>query len=158
MEVNIRLICTLRNLGIGYEGLTQFMTILNMEQPVTKKNCAKIVDSLHGACVKEAKASMSKAAEQVKEMNATCDIVASFHGTWQKPGHSSLNGVVSEISVSKGKILDFEVNSKSCKACQEKKHLNKESEEFLEWKTHHIADCQINHSSSSSSMEVYGVW
>ena len=55
MEVNIRLILALRNLDIGYEGLTQFMTMMNMEQPVTKKNYAKIVDSLHGAYMEEAK-------------------------------------------------------------------------------------------------------
>lgn len=157
MEANVRLILAFRNLGIGYEGLSHFMTMMNMEQPVTKKNYDKILDSLHGAYMMEAEASMRKAAEEVKEKDGTCDIAASFDGTWQKPGHSSLNGVVSAISVTTGKVLDFEVKSKRCKACQEKKHINKENDEFLEWKADHSAKCSINHSGSSGSMEVYGV-
>ena len=91
MEVNVRLILALRNLGIGFEGLTQFTTMMNIEKHVNKNNYANIVDSLHNAYKEAAKISMSKAAEEVKEKDDSCDIAASFDGTWQKPDYSSLN-------------------------------------------------------------------
>ena len=48
------------------------------------------------------------------------NVIASFDGTWQKRGYSSLNGVVA--AVSNGKVVDAEV---LCKVCRECRYWNK---------------------------------
>ena len=79
------------------------------------------------------------------------------HDMHQKPGYASLNGVVTAIAISSGKVLDFEVKSKKCKACDKKSNLNKDSLAFLQWQLRHSAHCVINHHGSSGSMEVDGL-
>ena len=46
------------------------------------------------------------------------DSDVSQDGTWQKRGHSSVNGVITVISKETGKCVDVAVLSKECKACQ----------------------------------------
>eukprot|EP00795_Rhopilema_esculentum_P016962 gene16962-8461_t len=46
----------------------------------------------------EAEQSTKIAAEEIKEKKQSADMAASFDGSWQKPGHASLNGIVSAIS------------------------------------------------------------
>lgn len=72
------------------------------------------------------------------------DIGAMFDGTWQKRGHSSLNGVITASSIDTGKILDVECLSKYCFKCKGKD---------LKSDTH---DCQANFEGSSGAMEVAG--
>jgi hypothetical protein len=58
---------------------------------------------------------MMQAAREVVAENEEDDpshITACFGGTWQKRGHTSLNGVISATSVDRGKILDLEIMSK----------------------------------------------
>ena len=47
MEVNVRISMALRNLGIGYDGLENFCTQMNMHKPMTKKNYQKTIDAIH---------------------------------------------------------------------------------------------------------------
>lgn len=157
MEVNVRICMALRNLGIGYDGLEHFCTQMNMHKPMTKKNYQNIISTLHTGYMEVAEESMKTAAEEVKKEDDTNDIAASFDGSWQKPGHSSLNGIVSAISISTGKVLDFEVKSKKCKGCEAHANMNKDSEEYLSWKLDHSFECSTNHVGSSGSMEVAGV-
>jgi hypothetical protein len=49
--------------------------------------------------------------------NAENDITACFDGTWQKPGHTSLNGVISTTSFDTGQVLVIEIMSKFCFVC-----------------------------------------
>eukprot|EP00794_Sanderia_malayensis_P014635 gene14635-16154_t len=72
-------------------------------------------------------------------------------------GHASINGVVSAISNSSGKVLDFQVRSKKCKACDRKNHLNNESLVYLQWQICHKARCTLNHKGSSGAMELEGL-
>ena len=44
-----------------------------------------------------------------KRKRRESDIGVSFDGTWQRPGHSSLNGVGAAIPITTGKVLDCEV-------------------------------------------------
>ena len=123
----------LRNLGIGYDGLENFCMSMNMNKPMTRNNYQKIISSLHDSCVAEAEKSMKNAAEEVKEKEDSNDIAASFDGSWQKPGFASLNGIVSAVSVTTGKVLDFEVKSKRCKGCETHENMDKSSEQYLNW-------------------------
>ena len=79
-----------------------------------------------------------------------CEV--SVDGSWQKRGHSLLNGVVT--AVSDGKCLDVHVLSKHCKRCTiwEQK---KDRHEYEECKA--TNQCNINHEKSSGSMEAAGL-
>ena len=50
--------------------------------------------------------------------DAVVDEDISLDGTWKKKGHSSKNGIVTAISASTGKCLDYHVMSELCKGCQ----------------------------------------
>ena len=146
-----------RNLGIGYDGIESFCMHMNMHKPMTKNNYMKVIDSLHDAYINVADESMKTAAAELKEIEQSNDIAASFDGSWQKPGYSSLNGIVSAISVTTGKVLDFEVKSKKCKGCEAHKNMDQASEKYLSWKLDHALVCGTNHVGSSGKMEVDGV-
>lgn len=45
------------------------------------------------------------------------DLSVALDGTWQKRGHTSLNGVVTATSVDTGKVVDIECLSKYCQGC-----------------------------------------
>ena len=91
----------------------------------------------------------------VKEgQDVVVDEDISLDGTWQKKGHSSKNGVVTAISASTGKCLDYHVMSKSCKGCQTWSK-RQDDPNYNEWKNNH--NCHINHAKSSGAMETAGV-
>ena len=100
--------------------------------------------------------SMKVAASEVRALgreqiqgNTVCQ--CSLDGSWQKRGHSSLNGLVTAIS--NGKCIDAKVYSKKCKAC-EIWESRKGTDEYEKWKLDH--DCKINHQQSSGAMEAAG--
>ncbi|GFY22477.1 uncharacterized protein TNCV_2177381 [Trichonephila clavipes] len=61
-------------------------------------------------------------------------------GTWQKRGHTSLNGVVTAVSVDTGKVVDAEILSRKC-SC----HFNGNL---------HSDECSANYFRNSGGMEV----
>ena len=124
---------------------------------MTKNNYLNVINSLHEGYVKEAANSMKRAAEEVKETEMSKDFAVSFDGSWQKPGYASLNGIVSAISVTTGKVLDYQVKSKRCKGCEIHEKMDKTSEKYLKWKLNHAFHCGTNHVGSSGAMEVGGV-
>ena len=106
MEVNVRIVMAFREVGIGYEGIADFASCMNMHKPMTRSNYNKIIGNMHKAYVEVASDSMKAASEELKSFEGKSDVSVSFDGSWQKPGHASLNGIVSAISVSTGKVLD----------------------------------------------------
>ena len=78
----------------------------------------------------------------------------SFDGTWQRRGHSSLNGVWAAISITTWKVLDCEVLSRYCKNCALHIPLKETNPAVYEsWKVDHEGKCHLNHEGSTSSME-----
>ncbi|GFV27167.1 uncharacterized protein TNCV_927591 [Trichonephila clavipes] len=66
------------------------------------------------------KEAMTEAADEVRKRKNTSDVAeceVSVDGTWQRRGHSSLNGCVAVLSFDTGKVLDLEVMSKWCRNC-----------------------------------------
>ena len=82
------------------------------------------------------------------------DIDASFDGSWQKRGYSSLNGVTTGIAKDSGQCFDYRVFSKKCSACRswQKKKGTPEYDRFIA--NHH---CAINFEGSAGAMELSGV-
>ena len=124
-----------------------------MPPPVTRNNYNKLSNRLGEAVEKVAKNSMMEASVEVKQQEGN-DIGISFDGTWQKRGHSSLNGVAAAISVTTGKVLDVDVLSRHCKGCSEHAVMKEtKPDEYESWKSTHEEKCQLNHNGSASSME-----
>lgn len=57
---------------------------------------------------------LNVANEAVEENNNSNGIAAAFDVSWQKHGHTSLNGVITTTSSDMGKVLDFECVTKYC--------------------------------------------
>ena len=85
------------------------------------------------AYIKVSKTSMTDVAEEMRQDNiqegdsehSGANITVSCDGTWQKRGHSSLNGVVTVTAADIGKRLDYRVLSKHCDACNSWEHKRK---------------------------------
>ncbi|XP_047126728.1 uncharacterized protein LOC124807953 [Hydra vulgaris] len=85
---------------------------MNMPRPMTKKNYGKITKLLHSAYVEAANTSMSNAEKEIHDIvlmdvisdnTSIVDCHVSVDGTWQKRGHTSINGVVTLISTNNQK-------------------------------------------------------
>ncbi|KAJ4437158.1 hypothetical protein ANN_17293 [Periplaneta americana] len=62
---------------------------------------------------------MTNAIEEAVALNENSrDITAAFDGSWQKRGHTSLNGVITATSLDNGKVIDVECLTKFCHNCK----------------------------------------
>ena len=77
----------------------------------------------------------------------------SCDGNWQRRGFSSLFGAVFIIAYETGKVMDFVVKSKFCKACKKQ---DKTTEEYRTWQESHAAECETNFTGSAGPMEPKG--
>ncbi|GBN39555.1 hypothetical protein AVEN_158802-1 [Araneus ventricosus] len=76
---------------------------------------------------------MLKAVEGVVSRNDNSrDITVALDGTWQKRGHTSINGVITATSLDTGKVRDFECLCKYCFTCENKSNDCKECQENYE--------------------------
>jgi hypothetical protein len=123
-EVNKRLIYGMRRIGKGHAGASKFCSIMNMPSPLTAKSFRKSSRTITQHVKKVAKACMKSAAEEVRTKKRTVDsddtipvdCGISCDGSWQRRGHSSLNGCVTIISMETGKVLDVEAMTSHCKS------------------------------------------
>ncbi|GFV80996.1 uncharacterized protein TNCV_2269801 [Trichonephila clavipes] len=83
---------------------------------------------------------MQISSKEVKDVSGHSDITVAIDGTWQKHGHTSLNGAVISTSFYTGKVLDASILSRFCK-CPNKMHNE---------------NCKANHFGNNGSMEVSG--
>ena len=60
------------------------------------------------------------------------------------------------IAYETGKVVDFVVKSKFCKACKNWDKKDK-SEEYRAWQESHAFECEVNFSGSAGAMEPEGV-
>ncbi|GFT35810.1 uncharacterized protein NPIL_422681 [Nephila pilipes] len=116
-DINIRLAYGMRYIGKGNSTAKTFCAVMNLPPPPSKFK--RYNDILLRSLIKVSSESMRNAVEDtVKNNNSNRDITAAFDGSWQKRGHTSLNGVVSAICLETGKVLDFECLSKYCFKCK----------------------------------------
>ena len=80
-----------KSIGRGYAGLSRFCNSLDLPGPMAKKTFKRHSKQIRDTAVSEARASMSAAVEEVRQLN-NCDDddLADIGGTWMKRGHSSL--------------------------------------------------------------------
>ena len=152
-EVNVRSIIAFREIGRGHEQILNYARLMNM-QGISNSSFTNINNALFEAYEKADDLSIQKACQEIKDepRNLKTDdgmTICRIHidSSWQKRGHSSMNGYVAGIS--NGKVTDNHVMSKYCKQCQIWKH-KKDTDEYENWKSTHI--CSINHQKSSGAM------
>ena len=106
---------------------------------------------------------MPEVAATVRKLNLKEDfnddeivnIDASFDGTWQKRGFSSLNGVVViVIAKDTGKCIDYHVLSNKSSGCATWED-RKDTPEYERFSADHV--CYINYQGSAGSMETAGM-
>ena len=155
-EVNIRMVTAFREIGKGHCAMQNFSRCMNMHG-IAENAYSNANQELYNANENAGEESKRQAALKVKE-NANESVQGnvticqcSIDGSWQKRGHSSLNGVVTAIC--DGKCIDSHVFSKSCRACQHWQS-RKGSPKYESWLVNH--DCKINHKKSSRAMEAAG--
>ena len=127
---------------------------------MTEKTFLQTQSSVKSVYVNVAEENMRSAVEEIKEVenmeendDEVHNTIISTDGTWQKRGFSSRNGVVSNISSSTGKCLDYRVKMKTCKACAYWKGKTGMKAEGLR----RVHKCPVNHTTSSGAMEADGV-
>jgi len=159
-DINRRLTFTMRLLGIGANGISKFCAFMCLPNPIFKSFYNSVVDAISIATEAVRTLSTKNAAAKEKEMseqNGQKDgITVSGDGTWKKRGFTSLLGVTTLIGWNTGKVVDLQVKSKICKACDFWKN-KEETAEFEEWYSTHEDNCQRNHEGSSGKMEVNSV-
>ena len=81
------------------------------------------------------------------------DVTVTYDGTWSKRGFTALYGVGVVLSLDTGRALDSQVMCRYCGPCA-LHNAELTPQEFQDWYETHKACCQLNHSKSSTSMEV----
>ena len=105
----------MRTIGQGASSAKRFCGVMNMPPPPKpnayhRHNKALVIASMAVACE-----TMLEAGTEIHEHkgNSNADGISqcgvSCDGTWQKRGHSSMNGCVTALSMDTGKCLDVEV-------------------------------------------------
>ena len=155
-EVNRRLVYGMRSIGQG----ASFCGVMNMPPPPKPNAYQGHNKALMKGAKTVAEETMNSAASEIHhlsdEENEITKCGVSCDGTWQRRGHSSMNGCVTVISMETGKCLDVEVLSKVCQGCQ--RHETKEdSQEKRLWQADHQGKCKANYKGSAPAMEVEGV-
>ena len=103
---------------------------------------------------------MDDAASEIKSKLAAnddpiVDTAISCDGTWQRRGYSSLNGIVTIISMENGKVLDVEPMTRICKPCKLKENIKSSSpDQYAVWKAQHV--CSADYHGSAPNMEPVG--
>ncbi|GFV38842.1 uncharacterized protein TNCV_1004841 [Trichonephila clavipes] len=92
-----------------------------MNLPTPSQRFNKQESGLDTATGTVATASMQIASKEANDVSGYSDIPVAIHGTWQKHGHTSLNGAVIATSFYTGKVLDASILSRFCK-CPNKMH------------------------------------
>ncbi|GFV10286.1 uncharacterized protein TNCV_3439721 [Trichonephila clavipes] len=112
-KVNTRLAYAMRSVGKGKAAAKVFCGVMNLPPP--PKRFYESLHALNNATEKVAKVSMAlAAAETLSFNNGNPNVPVAIDGTWQKRGHTSLNGVVAAVNVDTGKVVDAEILSRKC--------------------------------------------
>lgn len=97
---------------------------------------------------------MMGAALRVHKKLDSSECGVSVDGTWQRRGYSSLNGVVTMLSIDTGEALDVEVLSKECVGCRKWGIIENADPKYASMIANH--NCPINYTGSSTAMEAVG--
>ena len=160
-EVNTRAAFAFMGIGRGYSAMSDWATIMNLPDCLTKNAFHKTKDKIYMGSKKTCEEMTQKSVAAIKQVyseigvfpddNNVLDIAVSFDGSWQKRGHSSHNGVGIAIDLFTGLPIDYEVLSNFCHKCLEAP--DKDAPDYVDWLANHNGKCNKNYAGSSNSME-----
>ena len=163
-DINVRTVAAFREVGKGHSAVETVCGYMNICPPMNISAYKKTEGELYENYKKAAQGNMKEATRDVRKNklkenfseDQVVDIDASFDGTWQKRGYSSLNGVVTVISQDSGKCIDYRIMSKKCSVCSswQNKRGTPEYDRFI---ADHYGKCAINFDGSAGAMESTGV-
>ena len=161
-DINVRTVYNMRAAcGQRYADLEKLTALMYLPKPTTVNSYDEIVNRLNVVAKEVTNETMRDASEDLlsksKDPNddTVIDTAVSCDGSWQKRGYSSLNGVVTVISMDNSKILDIEPMTRTCKSCLlHEKLKTSDPKRFEEWKMTHV--CKINHIGTANNMEPEG--
>ena len=151
-----------RKLELAEKIFSKLCEILNMPFSMSKDTWHSHEDALlqaHNTVVQEELEKNRREAKEVAmaeegisdDNDVTVDIPISFDGTWSKRGYTANHGLGFVNSAATGKVLDYEIISKVCNTCTQKKASLSE-QDFELWFEGH--NCVGNFGGSSPSMEM----
>ena len=116
-DINMRSVIAFREIGKGHTAMQKFGSFMNMPSVLIQNSYAGLVTNIQKTYTKVAKASMLKAADEIRmekledtyDTDNLVDIDISADGAWQRRGFASLNGVVTIIGVDVAKCIDYAV-------------------------------------------------
>ena len=148
----------MRSIGRGYTAAKRCCALMNMPPPPQPSAYRACNIALANAVKTVAVKTMKDAANELRndQLNEVNQCAVSCGGTWQRRGHSSLNGCVTTLSMESGKCLDVEVLTKVCHGCQRIQSENDLIKKAFKQQKH-VGKCKINHIGSSAAMETEGV-
>ncbi|GFV73610.1 uncharacterized protein TNCV_1269901 [Trichonephila clavipes] len=159
-DINLRITQAFSNIGKDYSAIEKFGMAVNVSpfSSRTYSKCTKLLCTAYGIATEilqsEVHSEVRKAYEATNDVPVV-DISVSFDGSWLTRGHTSLIGIACVIDILTGYVIDFEVMCKVCRNCSvAKRELGESSAEYDIWFEGHRKDCDINHSGSSTSMEM----
>ena len=109
----------MRAIGKEAEAAKKFCDLMDMPPPPKpsayqchNKALIKVAKAVAEETMAEAASEMRGNNPGISQCSVSCD------GTWQRRGHSSLNGCVTVLSMETGKSLDIDILTKVCHVCQ----------------------------------------
>ena len=163
-DVNVKANLAMAELGNGREAMATFSYIIGMPPPSSQsnwdthsKNLGKsltpVIEAQFNSAAKSLRHCLQKDNPEVVEDNII-DVGVSFDGTWHHKGFKSSHGIGIIISIDTGEILDAEVISKTCEACQRAPY-SKGTLEYKQWLEKHTRErkCFKNFDGPSTGME-----
>ncbi|GBM39906.1 hypothetical protein AVEN_250226-1 [Araneus ventricosus] len=147
--INTIFVCALRIIGKGFTAAKKLCATLNLPAFLSKVSYRIQELKLLYASVSVVQNSMKHADGEIRNADPVpsmkCGV--SVDDTWKRRGYSSLNGVVSSISIVNRKVIDMEAMSQFCKKCD-----TKISSSFSQKYQY------ANHKGSSRNVEVIGAY
>ena len=156
-EVNRRIVYGMRAIGKGAEAAKKFCGLMDMPPPPKPSAYQRHNKALMKVAKAVAEKTMAEAASEMRGNNpgiSQCSV--SCDGTWQRRGHSSLNGCVTVLSMETGKCLDIDILTKVCHVCRKINKVTDPDEKRL-LEADHVGKYKSNFTGSAPSMETVGV-
>lgn len=160
-EINRRFCFVMRLVGIGINGIRNFIALIDLTANFNNNTNYGIVKILQISAKSIYEAVVKKAGTEEKKKTLEAEnrgdiLTVSGDGSWSKRGFTSRMGIVSVIGKYTNKILDVAVKSSFCKACAFWKG-QEGTPEYEAWFETHGSECNVNHEDSAGKMEVDGI-
>ncbi|GFU90966.1 uncharacterized protein TNCV_4922971 [Trichonephila clavipes] len=159
-DINLCTTQAFSNIGKGCFAIEKFCRAVSVSpfSLIIYSKYTKLLHTAYGIAAEtlqsEVHSELRKAYEAPTDVPVV-DINVSFNGSWLTRGHTSLIGIACVIDILTGYVIDFEVMCKVCRNCSVAKgELGESRAEYDIWFEGHRKDCDINHSGSSTSMEM----